>query len=135
MTHTHPRPAPEPQITRGAAQLPCAPTSFHTEYLALLERVRPVRERAERLRWSLFRRAAALCRRAGLEPDLAGTQMHNFLIDAHRDRAWTNVSLPLAEESARLYARQFDGYRVYERYFHKLERELHRRWFGDPSVR
>lgn len=142
MTHTFSaRPAPEAQSqsaqSRPVHSSPVQPvqtpspqpaSTFHGEYLDLLDQVRPIRERAERLRRSVFTRAAAACQQAGLDPAWAGTQLHNCLIDLGRGHGWAGVDASLARQSQQLYSQQFAGYRVYERYLRRLELELRRRW-------
>lgn len=92
MTHTaNTRPAPEAQSNQiQSTQLPLS-SSFHREYLELLYQIRPVKERAERLRLSVFERAATTCRQAGFDPAWASMQLYNYLIDCERGHVWAGV--------------------------------------------
>lgn len=134
MTHTiTARPAPEAQIQQTHCAPPLPPSGFHAEYLQLIERLRPIRERAERLRWSVFARAAAACQQAGLDPAWAGTQLHNCLIDFGHGRPWQNIDPVRAQQSQDLYQQQFRALRVFDRYFARLLLELTQRWSGDAA--
>jgi len=67
-----------------------------------------LRERAERIRWSIWRRAQAACVAAGL--DCYGT-VHNALVSYDQGRPWPRVDYSKARLAKRLFDEQFKGTR------------------------
>lgn len=76
----------------------------------------PLRQRAERLRNSIWQRAQAECRAAGVW-DYG--HLHNALVSADNGKPWREVDYSRARSAARLFERQFDAVRWLTRLYEK----------------
>lgn len=72
-----------------------------------LPRYQALRERAERIRWSRYRRALAACRAAGLDIIC----LHNAMVGFANGKPWREVDYSHARRASRILESQFDATR------------------------
>ena len=88
---------------------------------------------AERIRQSRSRRAKEACTLAGLDSSIIGIHVHNALCGLRQGRPWKGIDYHYARKARWLMDREWDGYRILERYCAKRDAE-NRFWISEENA-